>query len=88
MDSMPSLCYSMSIFTPKRITSQILGWTAIVLFICVLIAANVVLFIACKKYINRVISNQIDSTDLNGRISGVVNNYLALRDQNEGKSQV
>lgn len=72
----PEICYSEGAFErPEGIS-----WFAIIVIVILIIAVNVVIFILCKKYIQRRIVERIESTDINHKINTVVTSYLALRD--------
>ncbi len=55
------------------------SFVGICLIILVVIFINVALFMICKAYIEKLVSNRIKSSDISSRIDSAVNSYIQLK---------
>lgn len=78
----PEVCYVESKFQREAKGFSFIG-TCLIIFIVLFI--NIVLFIACKKYIETAVQNKINSQDINSKIDTVVNSYIALKEVKENQ---
>ena len=53
----------------------------IIFIIIIVLILNIIVFILCKRYMNRRISDRMRSDDINEKINSAVSSYLALKDQ-------
>ena len=73
----PSACY-----TEGGFKKEYFGFTFVGTFLIILVVLfiNVVLFVACKRYIEVKVGDKIKSSDIDRKIDTVVNSYIQLRD--------
>ena len=74
----PDVCYYEDSFQRQ---SEGFSRASTFVIILLVIAVNVILFLICKNFIRKRISERISSTDINTKIDTVVNSYLALKDR-------
>lgn len=72
----PEICYSEGGFEKERKTS----FFYMCLIVIIVIVVNVIIFCFCMKFIRQRIQERLDSTDINKKISTVVNSYLQMRE--------
>jgi len=74
----PEICFKSGFFSKKDEKSSV---TLIVFIIIIILIINVVIFIFCRRYISKRISDRIGSDEMDSRINNVVTSYLAFKDQ-------
>jgi len=72
----PEVCYTEGAFQKERS----LGAFFVFMIIVLVIGVNILIFLACRRYIQRKIQERLESTDINHKINTVVSSYLALRE--------
>lgn len=72
----PEACYAEGAFQRERT----IGFFTIFVIVIIVIFVNILIFIACKRYIQGKIKERLESTDINHKINTVVSSYLALRE--------
>lgn len=73
----PQICYDLGAFKQR-------SYTIVIIFIVIIVLVlNVIIFVLCKRYMNRRINDRMRSDDINEKINSAVSSYLALKDQNK-----
>ncbi len=74
----PEVCYDEGAFFKAKQTGLSFG---IVIFLIILIIVfNLIIFLICRKFIKRKITDKIEQTDIDLKINTVVTSYLALKE--------
>ncbi len=74
----PKVCYDEGAFEPDEEGISLI--TVIIIIVSVLVF-DLLLFLICRRFIKRRITNKVDETDINLKINEVVSNYLALKEE-------
>jgi len=81
----PDVCYEAGVFTRKNKDQSSSGLSAfsIIMIILLIIVVNAVIYILCRRYITKSISDRVSSDDIDQRINTVVSSYIQFKDQNK-----
>ena len=74
----PQVCYDEGGFSKEVNTGM--SNTTLAIIIILVISVNIVIFILCRKYIKKKISDKVEDTEINLKINTVVTSYLALKE--------
>ena len=77
LNKKPKACYTEGGFQNESSGFSFIG-TCLIIFVVLFI--NVVLFVACKRYLEIKVGDKIKSSDIDKKIDTVVNSYIALRE--------
>ena len=78
----PSACYTEGGFQREGYGFTFVG-TCLIIFVVLFI--NIVLFVACKRYIEVKVGDKIKSSDIDSKIDTVVNSYIRLRETRDNQ---
>jgi hypothetical protein len=74
----PLVCYSEGGFSKPKTAST---WMIVIIIFAICLGISVIIFILCKKFMDRNVRAGIISSDIDLKVNTVVTNYLALKDK-------
>jgi hypothetical protein len=82
--SKPNICFEAGVFQKKKIESSGgLSVLSVFLIIILILAVNAVIYLLCRRYISKSISDRVSSEDIDARINNVVSSYIQFKDQSK-----
>ena len=75
----PEICFKSFKFDRSDSGFNILS---IITITVIVILINIIIFLMCKRYLNRQIKNEVSFRDFNLKIENVVSNYLKIKEEN------
>ena len=74
---MPEACVEEFHFMKKAQSMNL--W--LILLIIILTLLNILVFILCKRYLNKSVISQVESKRLSSRIQNIVSNYVKINEE-------
>lgn len=75
----PEICYTEGGFSMPKPANT---WVIVLTIIAICLGISVIVFILCKKFMDRRVKSDLINSEIDLKVNTVVTNYLALKDKN------